>query len=117
MKIDIDNPAQLLSHVLLQDGDVTKAVAETDQFKDRGEITCTVQFNGVEVPAEKLEEVLAHFVKEVEKLVDLDSFNDKVEERAKQILSEHADNALEKIQWLTDMVDSPDMYIKPEWER
>jgi len=117
MKIDIENPTQFLSHLLLQNSDVAKDVARSGNWQNGGEITCTVQFNGVQVPAETLEELLARFMRHVEKQVDLDSFNEKVEERAKQILSEHADNALEKIQWLTDMVDSPDMYIKPEWER
>lgn len=117
MKIDIENPAQLLSHVLLQNSEVATKVAETDEWKNNETITCTVQFNGVECEASVLESVLKHFIECVEEEVDVEGFNDKVQEAAKQILQERAEGIMEKLEQIQRVVDYPEDYIKPYWEK
>ncbi len=116
MNINPFDTTKLLSHLLLQDTGVATAVAETSQWKEDGEVVCTVQFNGVELPAEKLEEVLAHFVKQIEDKVGLTDLNQKAEERAREILSERASDLIGKLDQLQMVVSAPEMFIKPHWE-
>lgn len=116
MIIDIDNPAQLLSHLLLQNKDVVTKVTQTEKFLSEGRVEATVFFNGVELPAETLEEILKHFVKCVERSVDLDGFNDKVQAKAEEILKTHTDNILEKLEVLDRVSSSPEDFIKEGWE-
>lgn len=117
MKINIDDNSQLLSHVLLADKNVCEVVADTENWINNGNIICTVQFNGVECPAEVLENVLQNFIKYIEKQVDYDKFEQKVEERAKEIIQEHADNVIDKMQDLLVKLQESDDLIKPHWER
>lgn len=84
MKIDINKQEQLLSHVLLQNTEVATAVAETPEWTEDGVIKATVQFNGVEVPAETLEEVLQHFVKCIEDACDFDSVQAQIKEAVRK---------------------------------
>jgi hypothetical protein len=116
MEIDIENPAQLLSHVLLQNKQVVDKVVKTKQYRIDGEIEATVYFNGVKCPAETLEEVLKHFVECVKKEVDLGGFNDKVQRKAEQILKTHTDNVLEKLSVLEDISCRPEDFIKEGWD-
>lgn len=82
MKINVDNPAQLLSHVMLQNRSVVDAVVATEEWKENGTVTATVSFNGVEVPAEALEEVLQHFVDIIKKSCEYEEVESRIRDRA-----------------------------------
>ena len=121
MKVDIDNPKQMLSHLLLDNVDVVTAVAETINWNKSGEINCTVQFNDVELPASILEDVLHKLFKQVEdhysEKYQADAFDQRVEEKAKEIVKEHADNVVEKLYNLAQVLEESGDLIKPHWER
>lgn len=121
MEINIENPSQLLSHLLLEDIVVADKVRDTEAFQKDRKVTATVQMNGVEVPAEVMESVLQKLFEQVQchyrNQYDADAFDRRVEEKAKQILQEHADNALEKLHNLTMVLEDPEHLIVPHWER
>lgn len=121
MRIDIDNPKQLLSHFLLANEEVATLVATTHQWTEGGVITPQITFNGVEVPAETFEKCLQHFVDQVEEQVrdacNADAFEQRVEERAEEILEKHSGGALEIMQSLTETLERYDQILTPHWER
>jgi hypothetical protein len=121
MKIDIENPNRLLSLFLLENVDIVNSVAETKELKDNGRIIATVKMNGVEVPAEVMENVLQNLINQVEEhyreQYNADAFDKRVEDRAEQILKEHADNVLEKLYSLSTKLEESDSLIKPYWKR
>lgn len=64
---DIQDDSVLLSHVLTQSDDVVNLVVGTNLWQEKGEVEVKVLFNGVEADGSVLEEVLNHFVSEVER--------------------------------------------------
>lgn len=121
MKININDPSQMLSHVLLGDLDVCKAVRDTKEYKADKTITPTVFMNGIEVPAESLEKALKSLFNQVEshykEHYQADAFDAKVEEKAVQLLKEHADNAIEKMHNLMMTLEDSESLLTPHWER
>ncbi|AHX01086.1 hypothetical protein M316_0021 [Nitrincola phage 1M3-16] len=121
MKIDIDNPSQLLSHIMLSDREISEKVAETSNWKENGAIDAKASFNGVEVDGSVLEKVLQEFVKQIEdyfvEKYDADEFDRRVEEKAEAIIKEHADNAAEKLSQLSRVLEEHERLLKPYWQR
>lgn len=121
MDINIKDPSQVLSHVLLQDRSVASKVRGTEQFQKDKTITATVQMNGVEVPASVLEDVLKRLFGQVEaryrERYSADAFDKRVEEKAKELLQQHADNALDKLHQLADVLSDSENLLTPYWER
>ena len=121
MIIDIDNSQQILSHVLLGDIELAGKVAKTDAWKELEKIKGELTFNGVTVSSQCLEDALQKLFKQVEENIkekyDADKFDERVEERARQILKDHADNVLDKIEGIADSLREIDDVIVPYWER
>ena len=121
MKVDIENPNQLLSHILLRESEIVSLIADTDKWKNEGVIEARVSFNGIDTDGQLLEDVLQKLFKQVEnhysEQYDADQFDQRVEEKAKALLKEHADNALEKIRELSDQLENIEYTITPHWER
>lgn len=121
MKINVDDPSQLLSHVLLGSREVCTAVRDSKEYKADKTIAATVLMNGVEVPAEILEAALKKLMDQVEshcrEHYQADAFDAKVEEKANQLLQEHADNAIEKMQNLMMTLEDAESFLTPHWER
>jgi spore coat polysaccharide biosynthesis protein SpsF (cytidylyltransferase family) len=121
MKIDINNPSQLLSHLLLEDVDLVMVVSETSKWKEDGIIEATCQFNGVDVTADVLEKVLQNFVKQIEdhcrEKYDANNIDKLVEERANEIIKNHADRVLEKLTAIEYVLSDPHNIITPHWGR
>lgn len=117
---DLDHDL-LLTHLILHNRKVAEEVAESAQWKEDGIINITVQFNGVEMPAEILEETLQGFVEQIEteisEAVDKDKFEEEVEKRAKQLLNDHADNALEQLCELQEKLYGIENVLTPYWSR
>ena len=111
----------LLTYLILQDDETAMRIAQTERWAEEEVIDVTVQFNGVEMPAEYLEEALKKWVKHIEaetaEFVDKDKFEERVEERAKQLLKDHANDALEKIRALEDKLTEVEDVLTPHWER
>ena len=121
MNINFDDPSQMLSHVLLDNQDVARAVTKTAQWKTEGTVTPKVLMNGVEVPAEVMEGVLKKLFDQVEahyrEHYQADAFDAKVEEKACQLLKDHADNAIGKMQDLMMTLEESESLLTPYWER
>ena len=118
MKIELDNPGQMLSHFLLEDRDVAMDVSQTDRFQHDDEIIATVFMNGVEVPAEVFEKVLKNFWEQVER-----HFEEKYKEPKKaahkaavHMIEEQASGILEKMSDIEDVLRNAESIIKPYWD-
>ena len=121
MNINIDNPAQILSHVLLEDKDLVNAVVSSKQWQELGEIKGTLILNDVEVSADVLENTLQSIFDQIETYTrskyNADDFDARVEEKAQELIKEHADNCLEKMGELQRVLEMSEQLIKPHWER
>lgn len=121
MKVTINDPEQLLSHVLYCNTDLATTIADTEQWKKEGLIEATLCFNGKEVSAQVLEDALSRFVEIIEDDVknkyDTDNIEKHIEDRARQLLREHADDALTHLGSLMHKLEDCDELLKPHWER
>ena len=121
MKVNIDDIQQAISHLFLNDAKVCELVVDTKEWTEDGIIDCQVSFNGVKVDGSVLENTLQHFVDTIEKhfkeKYDSDRLDVVIEERAKELLKEHADNALEKLYDLTRKLEESDDLLVPHWDR
>jgi hypothetical protein len=118
MKIDLNDPNQLLSHLLLEDAEVAKAVSKT-LTSSYDNVTPTVQFNGVDMQPETLERVLKHFMKCVEN--DLMNKYSNVELEVQRRLEERVQKEAKRITLaMEDFIHSIEdarSIIKPYWEK
>lgn len=109
MKINIDNPNQLMSHFVLHDADVAKEVSETEQWKKEKTITATVQFNGVSVPAHVMEQVLQDLFRQTQehyrKEYNADNFDTAVTLACEKKIKDTMQKVMEAAQLFVDTVD------------
>ena len=117
MEINIDDVRQMLSHVILQSENACSKIADTDIWKNEKKMICTVTINGVDIPAQDFEDTLKHFVECVERHVDVKGFDEKVEEKAHELLKNHADNALDKLYNIASQLENIENTIIPHWSR
>lgn len=118
MKISLEDPSQLMSHLLLEDEEVAAATAKT-RTKDDSSITATVQFNGVEMKPETLERVLKHFCWCVEndlmkKYADVEA---EVHRRLLERVQKEADELTAVMHDFTQRIEDANALIKPYWEK
>lgn len=119
MNIDIHDPSQILSHVLLHDMDLAQAVAATPGFVEGKQIIPAVTFNDVAVDPEIFEAALKELYKQVgrhfeAKYADVEA---EVERRLKQRLQEEADEIINRMHQLTNALEHAGELIKPYWEK
>jgi hypothetical protein len=69
MKIDIENPQEVLSHIVLENRESVDKIIETKEFKENGELNAVVFVNGVEIPGEIFEQVMNNIINQVEQRV------------------------------------------------
>lgn len=121
MNINIDDCSQILSHVLLEDHDLVDKITQSPEWKATTAIKAELMFNGVMVSAESFEKTLQGLFDQVETYLrekyDAANLDKLVEERAQQLLKEHADNALDKLYNLTRILEESEDLIVPHWER
>jgi hypothetical protein len=121
MKFNLENHQVALSHVVLKNTDLCLQLADTPLWKENGILEATLIINGVNVPAELIENTMHDLYAQCEdyykEKYDAKSFDERVEERAIELLKEHADNALERISRLTEILDNPDVLLTSAWER
>jgi ethanolamine utilization protein EutA (predicted chaperonin) len=119
--IGVSDPKVLLSRIVLQNRDIALKIAKTDMWVKDGVIEVRAVFNGIEASGEILEKALNNFVEQIDshykEHYDANKFDERVEQKAREILKEHADNALEKIDRLFEVLQDSDNIIKPHWER
>lgn len=120
MKFNLDHKVAL-SHLVLQNTDLAIQLADTPLWLNQGVLEATLQINGVDVPAELIEQTMQELYTRCEKYFkekyDSAKFDQRVEERAQEILKDHADNALERMYKLINVLESPDVLLTPSWER
>ena len=117
MKADINDQSQILSHALLENRDIVKAVASTEAWINNQEITVTVQFNGIDLPAEVLEETLKgisdYMDRHYREKYNVNKLEALAEARAVEIVRERAGSVLDKMSELTYLLeDIESMVIK-----
>jgi len=120
MNINIDDPKQILSHVLLSSG-ICTLVADTPEWKDDKVLDVEVLVNGISIPAEDFENTLKSLIDQVETSVrnkyDADNIDKEIEDRANEILKTHANNALESLHELQQKLENVEDLLVPHWER
>lgn len=106
---------------MLSEYDVAEKVAITPNWKDSELLEATLQINGVDVPAEVMESFMKDIwnkaCKQYSEKYNAVNIDNLVEERAQQLLKDHADDALTKIGELTDTLNGYDNLLTPHWER
>ena len=121
MKFNLKDCKVFMSHLMLESEELSTKVAETTLWTEDGILEATLQINGVEVPAEHLEKFMkglwGHAETQLRKKYNADQFDDRVEEKAKQLLEEHADNALEQLCDLQNKLDEVGNVLTPHWVR
>lgn len=121
MKFDLEDHTVALSHVLLENKEYAFKVSDTSLWKDNGVLEAKLTINGIDFPAELIEEVLQGLYSRCENFYkekyNVNNFDDRVEERAKELLKEQADNAYERMGKLIEILDNPEVLLKPHWER
>lgn len=110
MQLDISNPRQLLSHVLLGNTEVVEKVVKTSEWKNDDLLTATVFVNGVEIPAETFEYVLNSLIGQVENRVREKYGADDLDRVVDKLANERLKVKLE------DMMDRIDNAIDDFWE-
>ena len=119
MKFNISDPTVILSHILLHDTDLAKAVAATPGWKQEQLVSPAVTFNGVEVPAEVFEGALKELYNQCaqqlrEQYADVEA---EVQRRVEQRLKDEAEPVLNKLYDLQRVLEDVGDVIKPYWEK
>jgi hypothetical protein len=121
MKFKLEDHQVALNHVVLEDAKLCMELADTPLWKDQGIFEATLFINGLSVPAELIETTLQNLYSRCEEFYkekyDVNNFDERVEARAVELLKTHADNALDKINRLTEILGEPDVQLTPYWER
>lgn len=106
MKFNLENPNVIFSHLVLQDHKAASAVAETEQWVEDEVLEAEVKINGVIIPAEIFEKWMQdqYTIMEEEFKVRYDSekFDARVEEKARELLNEHAEGVMDAMRVLQD---------------
>jgi len=121
MEFTIEQNKTMMAHLMLSSESVSTEVARTTDWIDNEELVATLQINGVEVPATVMEEFMkglwVRAKDDAKYKYDGEKFEQRVEDRANQLLKDHADNALEQLQDLTEKLESIGDVLTPSWER
>lgn len=120
-QVSINNPSQIMSHVLLGSFEICDKVASTKEWKDGQKMNLFVSVNGIEIGGDVFEQELKKLIDRVEESFkvkyDAARLDELVEERAKELLKEYADNALEAIYNLTNKLQEAEDLLVPYWQR
>lgn len=121
MKFDLTDYKTALYQVVVENDKLCTQLADTPLWKNEGVFEATLIINGVTVPAEHIENTLQNLYTQCEEYYkrkyDVSSFDERVEERAKELLREHASDALVKIGTLTEILEDSTKLLQPCWER
>lgn len=121
MKFSVDDASVLLSHVMIQDEEAAKKIAETKAWKEDNILEAEVAVNGIPVSAQAFEDAFKHLLSEVERQVreryDADKFDERVDEAAQAILKKHADGVLEQMEVIQNTLQNSEDLLQPHWER
>lgn len=120
-QVNIEDPSQIMSHILLGSFEICDMVASTKEWKDDKKMNLFVSVNGVEIGGDVFEQELKKLIDRVEESFkvkyDATRLDELIEERAKELLKEHADNALEAIYNLTHRLQEAEDLLVPYWQR
>jgi hypothetical protein len=121
MQFTLDQDQLALNHITLENRDKAVEIASTELWKTREILEACLTINGVEIPAQIVEDWLQSqfevLCKKAKENYDPENFDKRVEEKAKELLKLHADNALEKIYELQSRLEDVDSLLTPYWER
>lgn len=111
----------IFSHLVLQDKDYAEAIAASKEWTEDGILEARLTINGIEVPAMALNQLLMEMWDQANdkarKLLDVEEVEKMIEARAKEILEEHTDNAIQKLTDIINTIEDPSNLITPTWER
>ena len=109
MKFNLGNPSVIFSHLVLQDHKAASAVAETKQWTEDGTLEAEVKINGVVIPAETFEKWMqdqyAAMGIEFKERYNPEQFDARVEEKARELLNEHAEGVIDAMRVLQDNLE------------
>ncbi len=119
MKFNVDDPTVILSHIMLHDVDLAKAVAATPGWQQENLVSPAVTFNDMPVPAEVFEAALKELYNQCarqlsEQYADIEA---EVQRRVEQRLKDEAEPVLNKLYELQRVLENVGDVIKPYWEK
>lgn len=123
---DLKNGKKALAHLLMESKEVAETVSKSPEWtvedKENRNVAVTVQFNGIECPAEVLESLLAGWYDAmnkqfVKKYADQEAeIKKRVEDDLKIIVSERVDPYVEKLEIAMKGLELLPYCSKSEWE-
>lgn len=121
MNFNLEDSKVFMSHILLSDEQVASAVSDTSLWINDKKLTAKLEVNGVEVPAEVLEEFIkglwGNLKTQFEREYKTKTIDQKVEEKALELLKERGDNVMDKLTNLINVLSDPENLVTPYWER
>ena len=121
MNFNLEDSKVFMSHILLSDKQVAYAVSDTSLWINDKKLTAKLEVNGVEVPAGVLEEFIkglwGNLKTQFEREYKTKTIDQKVEEKALELLKERGDDVMDKLTNLINVLSDPENLITPHWER
>lgn len=121
MKFGLKKNDSMMQHLMFSCGmDALDSIRKTPQWKDEGILEATLQINGVDIPAEVMESFMKSLWERAkshyEEQTNADEFKSKVENRAKELLSDSCGGILSVLNDLQNKLSDVDNLIKYNWE-
>lgn len=116
MKFTLDSK-EMFSHLVLTDSDYAMVLAESREWVENGEFTAKVLINGIECPAQALNDLLEHMWKLANNESGQSDFDLKVKEAAEELLQEKANVLYETIAELSNKLDDVTQLLPYNWEK
>lgn len=117
MELSLESKKQILTAIMLHSATVAKKVATQPKWIVDGKLNATCFINDVEIPAETIEDYFEDVFDRIEKhhreKYDADNLDNLIEEKAKQLLREHADTALEQLSDLQHKLENIEDVLTP----
>lgn len=125
MKFKFDDRKVLLSHVLLANMNLAMQVVDTEEWKEEihgdGIVEVKLLFNGVEYDAQLLENKLHAWVDTIEQDMkekySPEGMESYIEQEIERRIKERADNVLDHLDRLQQVLQDSASLIKPYWEK
>lgn len=106
----------LFSHLVLNNKSIAEKISETKAWKEAESLEGKVFVNGVEIPAESLNQLLKDMQDQANIETGAEAFRKEVENKAYEIVGEQQCETLSALDDLRNKISEVDTMIKFPWE-
>ncbi len=112
--------SDILSHLVLTDEETATEIAGTSLWAEEGKLEMDIKVNGVPISTEIFRKVLEMMWKQATERADADvdasTHRQRVEDEARKIVKDSAEEIMDKMQELNNKLEDLDSMIKYPWE-